>query len=258
MSGILAFEGTIRRRLLVNFRVTPDVLVSILPPPFEPRLVRGWGMAGICLIGLSDLRPQGLPSRVGLRTENVAHRIAVEWNTESGRRQGVYIPRRDTNSLLTRALGGRFFPGIHHRGFFSITEDCGMISVRMRSADGVTDVFVRGRVGQQLTEGSVFESLTEASKFFEVGSLGFSPSANFDRFQGLELVADRWQVDPLQIEAVESSFFRNTDLFASNSVEFDSALVMRGIPCRWRSFGSMESGPMKIIRVSPAAAAARH
>ncbi len=72
-------QGVIARRLLVNFRVRPEVLAALLPGPFRPKLVHGFGMAGICLIRLEQVRPRGLPAFVGLSSENAAHRIAVEW-----------------------------------------------------------------------------------------------------------------------------------------------------------------------------------
>src|SRR5712691_3459344 len=222
MADFFSVEAVIRRRLLVNFRVRPDILAQTLPSPFEPRLVHGWGMAGICLIGLGNLRPGGVPAVFGLHTENAAHRIAVEWNDESGRRQGVYIPRRDTNSALVRSLGGRFFPGVYRRGTFSIDEDHGDVSVRVHSADGQTNAFVCGHVSDHLAEGSIFESLDEASRFFEVGSLGFSPSADPKSLDGLELVSKWWQVESFQVETVESAFFGNTRLFPAGSIEFDS------------------------------------
>jgi hypothetical protein len=250
MSDLFSVEAMIRRRLLVNFRVRPEILAQTLPTPFEPRLVRGWGMAGICLIGLGNLRPAGVPGVLGLRTENAAHRIAVEWNDETGRRQGVYIPRRDTNSALVRALGGRLFPGVHRRGTFSINEDEGSVSVRVHSADGQTNVFVRGHVSDRLAEGSIFESLDEASRFFEAGSLGFSPSADWSHLDGLELVSKWWAVKSLQVERVESAFFGNSRLFPAGSIEFDSALIMRGIPCRWESHGQIQPPAAAIVGLS--------
>src|SRR5712692_2817957 len=38
MSDLFSVEAVIRRRLLANFRVRPDILAQTLPPPFEPRL----------------------------------------------------------------------------------------------------------------------------------------------------------------------------------------------------------------------------
>jgi len=239
MSDWFSVEAVIRRRLLVNFRVRPEILAQTLPSPFEPRLVRGWGMAGICLIGLGDLRPGGVPALLGLRTENAAHRIAVEWEDETGRRQGVYIPRRDTNSAVVRVLGGRIFPGVYQRGTFSVDEDEGHVNVRVQSSDGQTNAFVSGHVSDLLAEGSVFASLDEASRFFEVGSLGYSPSADPKRLDGLELVSKWWEVQSLQVDRLESHFFGNTELFPAGSIEFDSALIMRRVPCRWQSQGDL-------------------
>ena len=44
---IPVLRGVIDRRLLVNFRVDPDVLARVLPSPFRPMLANGMGMAGI-------------------------------------------------------------------------------------------------------------------------------------------------------------------------------------------------------------------
>src|SRR4029453_9616399 len=93
-------HGVIRRRLLVNFRVDPDVIARQLPAPFRPKRYRGAAVAGICLIRLEEIRPKGFPRLAGLASENAAHRIAVEWDEADGKREGVYIPRRDTGSLV--------------------------------------------------------------------------------------------------------------------------------------------------------------
>src|SRR5258708_28321763 len=97
MSDSFSVEAVIRRRLLVNFRVRPDILAKTLPPPFEPRLVHGWGMAGVCLLGLGNLRPGGVPAALALGTENAAPRFSVAGGDVTGRPPGVYIPRRHTD-----------------------------------------------------------------------------------------------------------------------------------------------------------------
>jgi hypothetical protein len=113
----------------------------------------------------------------------------------------------------------------------------------MRSADGTADVLVSGRVSDHITQGSIFESLDVASRFFEVGSLGFSPASQPDRYDGLELATNCWRVEPLEVEAVDSSFFGDTRLFPPGTVEFDSALMMRDVPCNWRSRGTFLASP---------------
>src|SRR3977135_359472 len=114
-------QGIIRRRLLVNYRVAPAVLARLLPATFRPKLHGEFAMAGICLIRLEQIRPQGLPVFLGASSENAAHRIAVLWEDEQGKTQGgVYVPRRDTNSRLNYLAGGRLFPGEHHAARFQV------------------------------------------------------------------------------------------------------------------------------------------
>ena len=74
---IPTIRGVIDRRVLVNFRVDPDVLARVCPAPFRPQIVNGFGVAGICLIRLKSIRPKLFPACLGISSENAAHRIAV-------------------------------------------------------------------------------------------------------------------------------------------------------------------------------------
>ena len=226
-------RGVIDRRILVNFRVDPVVLSGILPPPFRPQLVDGYGIAGICLIRLKHVRPRLLPSFAGVSSENAAHRIAVEWDTDDGPRAGVFVPRRDTSSLLNVVAGGRVFPGAQHHARFEVREHGDAFHVAMDSRDGVARVCVEGEVVSGLSGDSIFSSVDSVSRFFEAGSLGYSPSASGGRFDGLELRSFNWHVEPLSIHRVESSFFEDRSVFPAGSVTFDSALLMRGIDHEW-------------------------
>ena len=108
MTGLPAIRGLIRRRVLVNFRVEPDVMQAQIPSRFRPKLHAGNAIAGICLIRLEAMRPRFLPGVFGVSSENAAHRVAVLWNDETGvEREGVFIPRRDTSSTINRLAGGR-------------------------------------------------------------------------------------------------------------------------------------------------------
>ena len=78
-----ALAAVMERRILVNYRVDPDLLGSYLPVPFRPVLLGGHGVAGVCLIRLGRIRPAGLPA-ARLRSENAAHRAAVCWDAPDG------------------------------------------------------------------------------------------------------------------------------------------------------------------------------
>lgn len=230
---IPVIRGVIERRILVNYHVEPGVLAPILPAPFRPKLIRGAGMVGICLIRLARIRPRFLPSWLGIASENVAHRMAVEWDERGTVREGVYIPRRDTNSRLNSVAGGRLFPGFHHHARFAVQESADRIEIALRSDDGLASVSVRGRRADRLPASSVFCSLEEASAFFEAGSRGYSATSDPSRFQGMELCCRSWHVEPLEVDEVRSSFFEDARLFPKGSIEFDCALLMRGIEHEW-------------------------
>jgi hypothetical protein len=236
---IPTMHGIIDRRMLVNFRVRPDAIQKLLPPLFKPKLIEGWAMAGICLIRLKHIRPHGLPAACGFTSENAAHRIAVEWHDAGTLREGVFIPRRDTSSAVQALVGGRLFPGVHHVAQFDVTESSGELRLRMRSRDGAVQVEVHARQAPQISAGSVFKSLAEASKFFEGGSVGYSVTNSPDRYDGLELHTCRWEVEPLEIETVRSSFFDDLNRFPKGTIHFDCALLMRNVAHEWRVLPGM-------------------
>jgi hypothetical protein len=231
---IPVIKGTIKRRLLVNFRADPGVVQRILPQPFRPKLHKGQSLVGICLIRLERIRPAGLPGALGLSSENAAHRIAVEWTDETGTpREGVFIPRRDTGSFLNRIAGGRVFPGEHHAARFAVTDSAGRIDFSMESHDRTVSVRVIGQDADALPGTSCFSSLTEASSFFEGGSLGYSVTREGERLDGLLLRTIDWRIRALSVSEVYSSFFADRERFPAGSVEFDHALIMRDVLHEW-------------------------
>ena len=236
---IPTIRGIIDRRILVNFRVDPEAIQELLPSPFQPQLVQGHAIAGICLIRLKQVRPKFLPAFIGIASENAAHRIAVQWNDpgQEDLKTGVYIPRRDTSSRLNAIAGGRIFPGLHHHAKFDVMESETRYQVAMNSLDGSAHLSVDATVADGLPKGSLFKSTEQVSEFFEQGSLGYSPKTkdpNSD-FDGLELRTFNWQVTPLNVTNVESSFFNDSNVFPDGSVEFDNALLMRDIDHQWHS-----------------------
>ncbi len=233
-------HGIIDRRMLINFRVKLERIAPMLPSFFRPKLVKGWAMAGICLIRLKDIRPKGLGTAFGVSSENAAHRIAVEWDENDATREGVFIPRRDTSSTLQSLVGGRIFPGIHHHADFVVHETGNDYRLEMKSRDDATHVRLHARRAEQLSAGSLFDSLVQASDFFARGSAGYSATERTNCCDGLELFTAGWQVEPLDVIAVESSFFDDRAVFPAETVQFDCALLMRNISHEWRSLPQMK------------------
>jgi hypothetical protein len=228
-------RGIIARRILLNFREEPGILEALLPKPFRPWLVDGYGMAGICLIRLNDVRPRGFPRAFGFGSENAAHRIAVEWEHQGTRREGVLMPRRDTSSRLNSIFGGRLFPGVHHFARFQVQERNDTYRVELDSEDDATHLAISAQATDAWPEHSVFGSLAAASEFFQRGSLGYSTTRRPGTFDGLELQTRNWSVSPLAIEHLHSSYFEDRSRFPAGSITFGCALIMHNIEHEWHS-----------------------
>ncbi|MFC7139347.1 DUF2071 domain-containing protein [Halosimplex aquaticum] len=256
MVRLPSLRGVIDRRILVNFRIEADALDAVLPDPFEPRTVDGYAIGGICLLRLTDVRPRGLPAFVGTRSENAAHRVGVEWADDGKRESGVYVPRRDSSSRLTAAVGRRSF-GEYYRADFDVDERDGRYAVSMRSRDGETRMSVTASVADGIPADSVFDSVEEASAYHRRGAVGYSPAAGGagDRFDGVELATDEWRVTPLSVEDVSASFFEDERRFPADAVTFDNALLMRDIGHEWRDVGSICPEPEAAADGSSAATA---
>lgn len=233
--------ATIERRLLVNYRLDPSVAARLLPDGLRPQLHRGDAVAGVCLLRMGGLRPRWSPPGIGWGAENAAHRIAVEWDGPDGIEHGVYIPMRFSASWVPVALGGRVMPGVHRHAAFDVQEDEDRFRVAFEATgtdpdgghgtdgDAVeADVDVSLERPERWTSG-LFRDLDEASEFFRVGAVGWSPD-HHGRFEGLELRTDAWSVAAGRAHRVHSSFL---DGLPRDSAEFSDVLVMRDVPITW-------------------------
>lgn len=235
-------QGIIKRRILVNYRAESGTIQRILPAAFRPKLHKGFAIAGICLIGLEHIRPKFTPEFIGISSENAAHRIAIEWEEKGEMREGVYIPRRDTSSLLNHLTGGTIFPGEHNRAEFVIGETENAIDFVMNSDDNRVSIKLKGWISESFPESSIFGSLEEASGFFEKGSLGYSVKQSGDELDGISLEVKDWKVKPLAVSHITSSFYEDENIFPKGSLAFDHALIMQNVAHEWHSAKSFALG----------------
>ena len=187
------------------------------------------------MIRFKQLRPRFVPAWLGVGSENAAHRIAVQWEQDGKKQEGVFIPRRDTNSWLNKSLGGRVFPGIFQRSRFDTVESDSAVSLRIVRSDGGIEIVFAGHVTERLPPTSIFPSLAAAAGFFSLGATGYSATKTEGHYHGMELHSHNWTVSPLAIDEAKSCFFDDQQRFPPGSVKLDCALLMRGIEHEWRS-----------------------
>lgn len=227
MSGFKTLRAQVRRRLLISYRVDPKVAQSLIPEQFRPQIVDGSAVAGVCMIGLQSVRPGWLRPRLGFRTENVAHRIAVEWDEDGKTRSGVYIVERHSSSLVPVLAGGRLFPGVQKRARFQLDETASRFRLGM-SAPGMR-VSVDVQLGGEWTS-SLFPTVEAASAFHEQGAVGWSPRRDGVGVEPLELTSKEWAVEPGRVLSLQSSYF---NALPDGAAVLDSVVVMRDLPFFW-------------------------
>ena len=228
-----AVRGTITRRILLNYAVDPGRLGAVLPEPFEPRELEesDKGVGTVSFARIENARPRLTPKQVGVSFESAAHRIPAVRKTEAGTENCVYVPRRDVSSRLCAAAGDSFLPTEIDCADFRVEERGGVCRVRFDCGEEFAGVEVHETDRKVIREDSVFDSLVSASRFFCEGGVEYSPSG--DRYDGVELCPRKWEMEPVEAKAAQSSFFE--DLGA----EFDSAYRMDGIEHEWRPRGSV-------------------
>ena len=233
MNKIPILGGIIRRRVLINYRVDPVWMERQLPQPFQPLVHRGYAIAGICLIRLERMSPLASPLPFGFSSENAAHRVAVRWQEESATKEGVFVMRRDTNSLVNFLLGGKFFSGPYHRADFQITDTSPSIQIGMRSRDRKVRLAFHAIARGEFPSSSIFTSLAEASEFFERGSLGYSAAPGSPHYDGIELNLKSWDVHSLSVSHLSDDYFDDRNRFPDGTIEFDHALILRDVQHQW-------------------------
>lgn len=232
-------QGVIARRMLLNYRADANVVQRLLPAPLQVDKQHGHAIVGICLIRLENLRPQGVPGALGLSSENMAHRVAILYPSSNGIRPGVFIWRRETDKRLVELLGGRLFPGVHHHARFQASETPDHLAMDVTSDDGKANVHFSARVSGQWQQTPSFGSFDEVSEFFRKGDCGFSCSLRGDELEGLQLKTLKWEMTPMEVESQHSAFYCDPERFPAGSVDFDSGLLMRGLPHEWHQLADI-------------------
>ena len=198
-------DGLIDRRILINYRVRPDVVKTLLPPHLEPLVVNGYASAGICLLRLKDIGIKHLPKLLRITSENAAHRFLVTYTENGNQVQGVYIPRRDTDSSMNVLLAGKLLSWPHYPATFRSSEGNGRYNVSMESSDQYSSLSIEAELSGEFPTDSMFDSLDHASSVFQSCPIGVSPSTQPEGYKSIRLETKSWKVKPLVVRKLQSS-----------------------------------------------------
>jgi len=238
-------RGVIERRLLVAYRLDPDVAQNLLPAPFRTRLISGYAVAGIALARLGQLRPAGLPSVGGLTRESATHGIAVEWESARDLHTGVYVLHRDSGAP-TGAPGDGVGPRRHLRRTpqFTVDERTDGLHVAYTSRNRTVHIDVDVVLAASLAGSALFSDAPAAARFFALDGAG---AAWGPQGRGWRLTARDRCLGAAHVRTATSSIFADASVFPPGSAQLDSALLLRDVAVAW--------APVERVRVPRRAAA---
>ena len=147
-----------------------------------------------------------------------------------------------TRRVEQPTTSGRLFPGVHEEASISRATAPDRVDVHLSGIADDTGVTLSGPVVDRMPPNSVFADIDAATAFFARDSVGWSVGHRTDMLEGVELVAERFALVPLGVEAMRSTFFTDPERFPAGSARFDSALLMRRTPARWRALSPWRVG----------------
>lgn len=249
MKRLTQATGILEDAVLLNFRTDIHVLNRILPPPFVPRLVDGYGLVGILMFKMRDLACEknlGLPSPP---SDHVLYRVAVSWQHGMRTHHGMYLLRHEVNTRLNvRQRRKGLFPVAASPIRWHKTPGSEMFGWTLNTHNQ-TRLKVRARLATAFPPGSVFDTLDQASLFFQKERAAIAPRFQQSIFAHTRFLPLNWKVKPLFIEALHTDMDQLGSLFPKEQIYFDSGLIWPRILCKWqKGHEIVSSRPFPIVQ----------
>ena len=234
MKRLAQATGVLENTVLLNFRTDAELLRRLLPEPFEPRLVDGFGLISILMFRMRDLAcetDRGLPSPP---SEHVLYRIAVTWQQGTRTYHGMYILRHEVNSRLPiRQRRRGLFPVIGQPVRWGKSPWKGSFEWTLRNNRRLR-LRVGAKIARSFSGGSVFDSLEHASEFFSRERAAIAPRYQKSVFANTHFLPLAWGVKPLHVHRLKTDFDHLENIFPAGKIVYDSALIWPEMPCRWQ------------------------
>lgn len=92
--------------------------------------------------------------------------------------------------------------------------------MNIQSRDGLMGISLNAHEtgSDTLPDSSCFDSLADSSAYSMGGSIGYSVTQDCCRLDGIRLETQGWRVRPLEVENLESTFFRDRKIFPEGSI----------------------------------------
>ncbi|MHB0957569.1 MAG: hypothetical protein ACYC0X_26110 [Pirellulaceae bacterium] len=227
--------GVVDRRVLILYRVVPEVLSEALPWGVRALEIHGRAVAGIAFARHRMAKSRLLPARL-VSSHTASHFVVVTGSQQSGGRDAALVTRCDCSSRFRLWIGGR---PIYHHARFRVVEERESLELVGDSDDRAMHLSLRAHVVRNLPHGSIFRTPGQAMEFLRAcaGELDLTLGGAVE--MDTSETGRRLRLQPLKVERLESSIFENLRRGALERVEFDSAYWVRDDEFAWAAEGTL-------------------
>ena len=229
LSGIHMI-GTVVRRFLISYPVSPDVLSGHLPPGAECATCNGLAWVSACFVRMDDMRPNILPRFAGMGFNYLIHRTRARLPFPDGKlREAVLVLQPNINRPLLSSFGSLLTGVGFQTREIEFTEDDNNWQIRMISKGELLydATIVKSSCSESLSSESRFTTAQEADDFLLGVSFGGQWVKGQRNLKLLPETHDPWV--PLTCTCITH---RNQFLesLGADVVDADHAITMTQIP----------------------------
>jgi uncharacterized protein YqjF (DUF2071 family) len=226
---------TFRDCFLVNFRMAPETLASVLPPPLQPDTYDGKAFLSVVIADMERMRPAFVPSVLGITYQQVVCRAVVR----CGSQRGVYFLRSDADNPLMVVMGNLLSFFRFHQARIVRTK-----GGRLHHFDLVADVEDRGDIhatfdvehgSRTVPASSVFPNIDTAQRFLVELYTAFRPSAVGQRVSSVDISRGEWNITMVDAPRARFDLMDDNALFPAGSTHLDSVIYVEDIEYFWHT-----------------------
>jgi len=229
LSGI-HMVGTVVRRFLISYPVSPDVLSDYLPPGAECSTHDGFAWVSACFVRMDDMRPNILPRFVGMGFNYLIFRTRARLPFPDGKlREAVLVLQPNINRRILSSFGS-FLTGV---GFqtreidFTDSEDNWRIRMTSEGELLYDATILKSTCSESISSDSRFTTAQEADDFLLGVSFGGQWVKGQRNLKLLPETHDPWATLACTCITHKNQFLETLGV---DAMEADHAMTMTQIP----------------------------
>ena len=229
LSG-LHMQGTVVRRFLISYAISPEALTDYIPPGAELSLYGGKAWVSACFVHMNDMRLSFAPASLGMKYNYLIYRTRARLPFPDGkRRESVLILEPNIDRRLLAYAGARITGISFSRRDIQLDEEKDGWRLQMtHQGELLYDVRISSsECGSVLPPGSCFPNAEEADRFL----LGVSHGGQWaQKTRSLCLLPETHEPWQTAVTSCETHANRFLEGLGCSEVHADHVITMTHIP----------------------------